>query len=206
MSHFAVIVIGNDIDKQLEPYDESIEVERYSKGVVSEYDKKRMMEFYKGEGSFDNFDECYSLFGDDWNRCRYEKNNEGQWEDFSTYNPYSKWDWYVIGGRWSGLLKLKDGTKPLESLTFHFSTSEERKEAMLKDNRANVAYKRDIANLSEIIPFAIVKDGKWYERGECGWFGSVFDDKGEKQWSEEVRELIESIDDNEIVSIVDCHI
>ena len=27
----------------------------------------------------------------------------------STYNPKSKWDWYEIGGRWSGLLKLKDG-------------------------------------------------------------------------------------------------
>lgn len=28
-----------------------------------------------------------------------EDGNFGYWE-----NPYSKWDWYVIGGRWSGLL------------------------------------------------------------------------------------------------------
>lgn len=27
----------------------------------------------------------------------------------STYNPNSKWDWYVIGGRFSGMLKSKSG-------------------------------------------------------------------------------------------------
>ena len=27
----------------------------------------------------------------------------------STYNPDSKWDWYEVGGRWSGLLPLKNG-------------------------------------------------------------------------------------------------
>ena len=25
----------------------------------------------------------------------------------STYNPDSKWDWYEIGGRWSGMLLIK---------------------------------------------------------------------------------------------------
>ena len=27
----------------------------------------------------------------------------------STYNPSSKWDWYQIGGRWTGMLILKEG-------------------------------------------------------------------------------------------------
>lgn len=27
----------------------------------------------------------------------------------STYNPNSKWDWYEVGGRWGGSLKLKNG-------------------------------------------------------------------------------------------------
>ena len=26
----------------------------------------------------------------------------------SHYNPDSRWDWYSIGGRWSGFLPLKD--------------------------------------------------------------------------------------------------
>lgn len=29
----------------------------------------------------------------------------------SVYNPVSKWDWYVVGGRWIGMLILKDGCK-----------------------------------------------------------------------------------------------
>lgn len=27
----------------------------------------------------------------------------------SVYNPVSKWDWYLIGGRWTGMLILKEG-------------------------------------------------------------------------------------------------
>ena len=29
-------------------------------------------------------------------------------EEEYTYNPSAKWDWYSIGGRWDGLLKVKD--------------------------------------------------------------------------------------------------
>lgn len=40
--------------------------------------------------------------------CGHKKNPEtnsyGYW-----YNPHAKWDWYSIGGRWAGLLKLKSG-------------------------------------------------------------------------------------------------
>ena len=30
------------------------------------------------------------------------------------HNPYAKWDWYEIGGRWDGILTLKDGCKGLD--------------------------------------------------------------------------------------------
>lgn len=33
MSHYAVLVIGKDIESQLEPYDEGIEFERYSERI-----------------------------------------------------------------------------------------------------------------------------------------------------------------------------
>ncbi len=29
--------------------------------------------------------------------------------ELTTYNPDSKWDWYEVGGRWSGLIKTKSG-------------------------------------------------------------------------------------------------
>lgn len=38
--------------------------------------------------------------------CGYREEN-GKYGYF--YNPDAKWDWYSIGGRWNGMLRLKDG-------------------------------------------------------------------------------------------------
>lgn len=208
MSHFVVMVVGNNVDEQLERFDENLVVDKYSMGLVSEEEKQRMIKYYesKGKGNFKTFDECYKEFGEDWNDNRWEKNNEGEWEEFSTYNPDSKWDWYQVGGRWAGMFQLKEGVKPLEPLSFSWGWTAEKREKMKKENRADIAYKRDIANLSEIVPFAILKDDEWYERGECGWWGTVIDDKGEMTWEEEVKRIIESIEDDELITMVDCHI
>ena len=103
MSHFAVMVIGDNVEEQLSKYDENIEVEEYCKGEVTEDEQKRMMAYYeskKGE-TFSSFDECYTKYGKDWNN-RYRKDTDGKWKVYSTYNPLSKWDWWQIGGRFSG--------------------------------------------------------------------------------------------------------
>lgn len=41
-------------------------------------------------------------------------NFDEQDNQITTYNPKSKWDWYSLGGRWEGTLKLKDGVKPIK--------------------------------------------------------------------------------------------
>lgn len=59
---------------------------------------------------FEKFAECYEENGNDWNGNRWKLNEEtGIWEEWSTYNPDSKWDWYSIGGRWSDGIKTKSG-------------------------------------------------------------------------------------------------
>lgn len=79
MSHFTVLVIGDDAESQLAPFDENIEMEEYADGLVSQEDKKRFLEFYKenhGENGF--FENVYAKWGDDWNgnRWRKEKSHE----------------------------------------------------------------------------------------------------------------------------------
>lgn len=32
------------------------------------------------------------------------------------YNPNGKWDWYQVGGRWTGSIKLKDGVEPTSDM------------------------------------------------------------------------------------------
>ena len=98
------MVIGDDVEEQLSKYDENIEVEEYCKGEVPEDEQKMMLDYYKREKgeTFNSFDECYTKYGEDWNSNRYRKDTDGKWKDYSTYNPNSKWDWWQVGGRFSG--------------------------------------------------------------------------------------------------------
>lgn len=43
---------------------------------------------------------------DDW----YAVDDQGLYT-LSTYNPKSRWDWWSLGGRWSGFFKLRPGAK-----------------------------------------------------------------------------------------------
>lgn len=109
MSHYTVTVIHKDtqdVDELLAPYDEEIKVAPYIK-----YTKQEAIEYVrkKWKGYEDKSDsECYDAFAEDYI-------SEGMTDEdgnlYSTYNPNSKWDWYQKGGRWSGLLKTKDGEK-----------------------------------------------------------------------------------------------
>lgn len=54
--------------------------------------------------------------------------------------------------------------------------------------------------------FAVVKDGKWYEKGDMGWWGMVADEKEEEKWQEEYYNLLEGLPDDTLLSVYDCHI
>lgn len=54
-----------------------------------------------------SFEEIYAIHGNDWNGNQWRKDENGVWQEYSTYNPDSKWDWYSVGGRWTGFFKLK---------------------------------------------------------------------------------------------------
>lgn len=203
MSHYAVLVIGDYPEEQLEKYDENIAVEPYCAGEVSEREKKRMIDFYstKKQKKYTSFEECYLENGEDWdgNVCRLE---DGVWMRYSTYNPDSKWDWYVLGGRWSGeFIKLKENGSGTIGVSGAFG------------NRTGVdqAYKRDIdfANIdrSEFIPYAVVYNGEWISRGEMGWWGVTLEENfTQEEWEKRVWELIESTSGETLFSFYDLHI
>lgn len=104
--------------------------------------------------------------------------------DTTTYNPKSKWDWYQVGGRWGGYFLLKNG------------------------QRVDTCRWGDVdtESLGAIIPFAILHDGEWIERGKMGWFASVADEKPAINWFTEASKILASLDPDTIVTAVDCHI
>lgn len=54
--------------------------------------------------------------------------------------------------------------------------------------------------------FAYLKDGEWFERGQMGWFGMVSDEKDENSWAQHQAQMVDSLPDDVIITIVDVHI
>jgi hypothetical protein len=153
MSHFVVLVIGNDPEQALAPFQENNMgdcpehylvfhdtedeyLKKYNEDtrsmvklpsgrLVSKYDRDFKVGGSFGISSRDEyvfpdgsehievpFKETYATFEEfmaDYcgDKDRDEKTGRyGYWE-----NPNKKWDWYQIGGRWSGLLRLKPGAQ-----------------------------------------------------------------------------------------------
>lgn len=215
MSHFIVLVFtkkdGRDVDELLAPYDENIVMAPYVKYTRQQAidEVRREIENYKNSTYAEYLKDpvAYEAKCNNQEHINYLKNkfpkklnwtddecyeDEKQWFDddmvdsngdlLSTYNPNSKWDWYVVGGRWSGYLDLKDGSSVDE------------------------AYVNEV-DWSKNVPFAYVTpNGIWNEKGEMGWWACVSNEKDENEWKREFIEYVKNLDDDVIVTAVDCHI
>lgn len=71
------------------------------------------------------------------------------------------------------------------------------------DSRAKYVADRRCAAFST---FAVLYEGGWYERGDMGWFGAVFDEKPKYDWSAQFIDIIDSLPDTACLTVVDCHI
>lgn len=288
MSHFTVMVIGNNPEDQLAPYDESIEMPPYDSGEVSDDDKQRFIQYYTSKQNIPydgDFDKWYNEHGKSWNNNSWRKHTDGTWHEYSTYNPNSKWDWYQLGGRWCGFLKLKNKSSKVaatigepgvgdnepiydadialkKDIDFEYMRNESAEKAAkdydevmeifkglpenktwdeiraLYDNidkareeywkqprcaawkNANkwdfydspddylISREQYIQNARNraAVTFALVKDGVWYEKGEMGWFGMSSNEMTQEEWNEKFNAFLDSIPDDTVISIFDCHI
>lgn len=101
MSHFTVLVIGNNPKQQLAPYQENnmgdcpkefLKFNDHTEEVLQEWESDRA-----GYSDIDTFAAEY---------CGYPKDLEtGKYGYYE--NPNAKWDWYELGGRWTGFFLLK---------------------------------------------------------------------------------------------------
>jgi hypothetical protein len=135
MSHFNVAVItkpgGKTAEELLQPFheyectginDEYIEdidkTEEHKSTWENHYKEEypTFKEYLESEEIciLDNKDEINKDDEDQMWGYAYTDEN-GEWHVISRTNPNARWDWYQIGGRWSGLLPLKrkaDGSWP----------------------------------------------------------------------------------------------
>lgn len=270
MSHFTVLVIGDNAEEQLAPFQEN------NMGNCPQ----ELLKFrYDGE-YYDNEQAAKEAIGEEFDK------EEGYWE-----NPNKKWDWYSLGGRWTGFFKLRQGVmevvgtpglmtgqpepghgdSALKSeidfdlmrdeagldalnkyeLAFKFLSPYDLNESWdsirerMKDNISAArefywsqprckAWTDTQQSMGREFPFgwgsspdqflmskeeyienarnntcvthAVIKDGKWYECGEMGWWGVVHNEKDSSTWAKEFSNLIDSLPDDTILSVYDCHI
>ena len=145
-------------------------------------------------------------------------------------NPNGKWDWYSIGGRWQNIILTKSGEfvdsarkGDIDFEEMHRIGIEDRKKSWqkyLEENERDPVHEKFnmflygvekgdteesyVARTSEFITYAVLKDGVWRGRGDMGWWGISSNEKD--TWDEEFKRILESIKDDEVITVVDCHI
>lgn len=224
MSHYAVAVFtkkgGKTVEELLAPYQENNMgdcpyeymdfVESEQQDFSEEYEEHK--EEYK---TLDKFIEQY--YG-------YEKNENGvygYWE-----NPNAKWDWYEEGGRFRNSLLSKEGeySNSLRIKDIDFNEMKERIVKKLSNFWDNE--KSDIIRIfngvrqddtkdsfiernSEISYHSVIDtDGTWYEKGSMGWFGISSETESESaEWDNDFKKrFIDNMDEDTVMTIIDCHI
>jgi hypothetical protein len=164
---------------------------------------------------FEQFEAIYEAHGDDWNgNCWRINPSTGKWEEYSTYNPKSKWDWYDRNGRWSGGIKTKSGEYVNQCLLGEIDWEGFKPEDYEEEEKTNFRgekYHPLKENVTwhftkDSLPFCIVVDGKWYEKGEMLWFAMTSNEMSNEEWNKKVFELLDTLPDDSQVWNIDFHI
>lgn len=119
MSHSTVLVIGEDVEALLAPYDENMQVEPYWEVEAESPLQFWATEMLLKEGHLTDpnptweqvlaaYEAKYPGASEDE---KFRVSEDGRLERETTYNPKSRWDWYAVGGRWRGSLRLKPGAR-----------------------------------------------------------------------------------------------
>lgn len=293
MSHFSVLITGPNIEEQLQPFHE-FECTGTNDQYIQEQDvteecREKGLDWYGLEDrTVDSESEInregehkygYAILNGDGTIVKAIKRT----------NPNSKWDWWVVGGRWSNFLKLKLGEKGERGIfgternedtgfcdqalkgnvDFEGMRNTAGAEAKVKYDRAvksrlrcgfagdatwltwehvrdvmfpghidkarafyneqpvlkavsNVLDEGPFANTDQYllsrevyiqqarnkatVSYAVLHEGQWISRGEMGWFGCSNDKLTQEEWNSKVNEMLDSLPDNTLLTVVDCHI
>ncbi|AOY94307.1 hypothetical protein BKK79_35970 [Cupriavidus sp. USMAA2-4] len=124
MSHFAVMVIGENVEQQLQPFhefectgtnDQFVQNVDITANVQSAIDEGETLEgaldyYGLGERTIEDESQAETQGDQASHMYGYAVVKDGKLiKAVDRTNPNKKWDWWTIGGRWSGFLKLKAG-------------------------------------------------------------------------------------------------
>jgi hypothetical protein len=105
----------------------------------------------------------------EYNGCELAEIN-GEYKRMSTYNPDSKWDWFQVGGRWRGWLKLKADATGKMGERGPFDKGEEPD----KPDYVDVCFKRDL-DIDGMRAEAEAQAVESYDKAQALLAGRTFD-------------------------------
>ena len=229
MSHFTCAVIhrkDQDIEEMLAPYDESLQVEPY---VV--YTRQQAIDYAR-----ENYDSCKNASDEEcWKYMAEDYDSDAEGNLLSRYNRNSAWDWWTVGGRWSGMLKTRHGSADsarigdidfsLDQAAFNgalrfWDVIVEGKPQNPGENFFSIykpEYYKDIygdretyaRHQAQFSTYAVVTpDGAYHSKGKMGWWAMSSETPEEaRRWEDTYMErFIESADRDLILTIVNLHI
>lgn len=151
--------------------------------VADGHDDPELAEKY--QSYFDNGD--YTDIFSDWSGGELREGNWGQW-----HNPNDRWDWYTVGGRWTGSLVTKNGGK-----TDIVSAADLDIEATLEHLKTSSG---------EAFTWGHIDlDGEWDEKAKMGWW-ATHSEKDEDYNERFYKFIDEAAEKNIDLYLVDCHI
>jgi hypothetical protein len=151
-------------------------------------------------------------FLQDWHSLEKPDDETGKYGYW--HNPNSKWDWYQIGGRWAGFLRVpsdsvsgKANMKGEQSWLFKDEDSPYSSEDP-KVTLVDFARIKDIIRDDQFHTYSVLKNGEWLEPGKMGWWACSHATEEEQQkFKDEYKALVfDNAGPNDWLTIVDCHI
>ena len=162
MSHFKVLVIGENVEEQLAPYDENLEVEPYiDPNWNFDVEIADAREWYS-----ENPDSAVDLEDVDSILYHYTdgadiRAENGKRVRYTTYNPDSKWDYWTVGGRYNATFRIKPDADPEDYAPSTYHWSENYGTPSDHDHASDCAIKRAI-DFSAMVKVA-------RQRAEADW-------------------------------------
>jgi len=199
------------IESKMKKYNENIDVEQYIAYDVNKKDmyRENKINEYKKMMEIPDFEKIYNVeyltntlnLYLDMSSDEYWDNNIASYYDknsidengniMSKYNPDSKWDYYVIGGRWNGYFMDKD----IKAKNIIGMNSNKIESYLEKYNNDPDKYKL----------FAYVnKDGDWTESARMLMFG--METNVNLEYDKILTQFLAEQNKDDYIVFLDCHI
>lgn len=107
MSHYKVLVIGEDVEGLLDPFNENLEVDPYLDEDFDDQAELQAAREHRAAHGDPSAEASDVEVLEAWAGGTFRANATGALERWTTWNPKGMWDWWTVGGRWPDALLLK---------------------------------------------------------------------------------------------------